>query len=145
MILIVNFWTLRTSTVGSFAHSQPLIFVCSNPTDMLPQLVPINRHPRSLIPSIFFHGYFSKEKKTQLFYFLMGGHSSLGVPSINWWLRRDQCRIRGRLSAVICLREASGVGGKDGKRIARGLGCEVRRAPLGEGLVDDMPSLTSQH
>ena len=46
---------------------------------------------------------------------------------------------------VICLREASEVGGEDGKRIARGLRCEVRIAPPGGGLVDGMPSLTSQH
>ena len=46
---------------------------------------------------------------------------------------------------IICLREASEVGGEDDKRITRGLGCEVRRASPGGGPVDDMPLSTTQH
>ena len=45
----------------------------------------------------------------------------------------------------ICLREASRVGGEDGERITRGLGCEVRGAPPEGGSVDDTPSLMTQH
>ena len=39
---------------------------------------------------------------------------------------------------VICLREASRVGGEDNERIVRGLGCKVRRVLPGGGLVDDI-------
>ena len=46
---------------------------------------------------------------------------------------------------VICLREASGVGDENSDKISRALGCEVRRAPLGGGPVDGIPSLTSLH
>ena len=42
--LIVGSWTSRTSTFGLLAYFWPLIFVCFDPTALLPLPMPINRH-----------------------------------------------------------------------------------------------------
>ena len=101
LILIVDFWTLWTPTIGSFAYPWPSIFIFSDQIALLKQSMPINRHLWFLITPIFIRSHFPRKKRTQKVFSLMGEYSFFGIPSFNRQLRRGQRTIRGGLLVIV--------------------------------------------
>ena len=107
----------------------------------------INRHLWFFVYFTFLHSH-PPRKKTQPHCFILHRHIFALLCSWYWlvaslWPAEDSRWIFS--GAGFCTGEAPGVGDEVGGQTRRSLGCEVRIAPPGGGLAEDMLSLTTQH